>query len=400
MRYWLFVFVLLTASVQADSVVVSGTTDIEDAWIHSAGADDNHGVSDTGFIQQQFANLSHVVIAMLNLENHISWPTETPTSGSLFVWCKNSVNLAGNLHAVCKPLRESFITYNDWRSTDSEWTTAGIGNGCDPCTYNEGDATGCDRTTTALDGPNSLTSYAWTGFEIDTAYFNGYLRDDFDQLVFRISANANLTTAKIYLSEFDVIYRMSDSAGSLADLENEILGTKVYVPFGCSLDSIQALIVTTASSKNSKGLVYNWEGSDSSLLATSAQKAVLADSAWVTFVFADEALTGGKNYLFAAWGASGGGEHYMRYKTSGGLGVFSKTVTYNGAPDPYTGPSTVDGDALLPLKVYVTDSTDHTPYFIVYYEGAAAGEINAIHEVGAGGAVHSVGTAGSAIHEP
>lgn len=403
MTRWLFIFFfVLAVSVQADSVVVSGETDVEDTYIYSLDTDVNYGTEDTLISQQQFSILRHAVLACLNLENYITWPGEYAIAGSLFVFRYNvgaGVNV--NLHAVCKPLYETDATYNDWHSPDSEWTTAGIGDACDPCTYNHSDGSGCDRTSTAVDGPNSVVGGTWGGFEIDTSYFNGYLRDDHDQLVFRMSTPTNITTARFYSTEFDgLVYTLTDSTGALGDIENDILGVKVYIPFGCSVDSMQALVVSRDSDKDSKGVVWSFtSGDDSDLVAESGVKSAFQDSAWVSYVFGGEGLAGNKFYLFAVWGDDGAGLHFMKYKSSGGFGIWHHSETYGDAtPDPYTTPGVIDDNGLLPLRIFVTDSSDHTPYFIVYYP-PAVGEINAIHEVGAGGVVHGVGTAGSAIHE-
>jgi len=402
MMRWLCIFVLLAVSAQADSVVVSGETDVDDTYIYALDADVNYGTEDSLIAQQQFSILRHSVLSCLNLENYINYPTESAIAGSLFVFPKkDGAGSNTDLHAVCKPLYETDATYNDWHSPDSEWTTAGINSTCSPCSYNHGDGTGCDRTSVLVDGPNAHADASWLGFEIDTSYFNGYLAGTFDQLVFRMSMPSNITSGRFFSTEFNkLIYTLTDSTGSPGDIENDILGVKVYIPFGCSVDSMQALLISTGTAKDSKGLVWSFTaGDDSNLIAESGVKSAFQDSAWVSYVFGGEGLAGNKHYLFAVWGDDGGGVHYLRYKTSQGIGIWHHSETYGAAtPDPYTAPSVVDGDALLPLKIYVTDSSDHTPYFIVYYEGAV-GEINAIHEVGAGGVVHSVGTAGSAIHE-
>lgn len=401
MMRWLFTLLILAASVQADSVIVSGETDVDDTYIYALSADVNYGVEDSLIAQQQFGVLRHIVLACLNLENYITYPGEYAIAGSLFVFPKeDGAGSNTDLHAVCKPLYETDATYNDWHSPDSEWTTVGINTTCAPCSYNHGDGTGCDRTSTLVDGPNAHADAGWLGFEIDTSYFNGYLAGTFDQLVFRMSMPGNVTNEIFFSTEFDkLIYTLTDSVGTLGDIENDILGVKIYIPFGCSVDSMQALVVSRDSDKDSKGLVWAFTaGDDSALIAESGVKSAFQDSAWVSYIFGGEGLAGNRHYLFAVWGDDGAGLHFMRYKTSGGLGIWHHSETYGDAtPDPYTTPGVIDGNGLLPLRIFVTDSSDHTPYFIVYYP--AAGEINAIHEVGAGGVVHSVGTAGSAIHE-
>jgi hypothetical protein len=408
MRYWLLIFVLLAGSVQADSTIIQNTTDVKDSYIFSTSADANYHTEDSLFIHLLFGTIRHTVISLENLENHVDWPTETPTKCSVYFFCDYiSGTDDATLHVIAKPPYLPNVTYNDWYTTDSEWTTAGIGNTCDPITYNRGDGTGCDRGSVVIDGPEDFDKGAWTGFEIDTSYINGYLRDDHDQLYFRLHAPTNISEIRTFSSDFggDTLHVLDTNGSTNQDFADYMVGMKFYIPFGCTVDSINVFVGNTKN-RNHKGILYNFDGSDSSHIVTSVEKAAAIDTGWTMFVFSGgQGVPGNKNYLLGVWGDGGASNvASVWYKTSGGTvnssGIFYIAADYaSPEPDPFRDPTTLDADGQLCMTIHITDSSNHAPYFIVYKTGAAA-EINAIHEVGAGGVIHSVGTAGSAIHEP
>jgi hypothetical protein len=170
-KLFCLIFILLLAtSAYGATLQISGTTNTDDTHIRSTAANTNYGTATTIAVASVFKTL----IKTNNLSGLLpANATITSCVCSLYV----TTNTAdGYIYAyrVLKPWTETGATWNDWVTTDYEWTTVGCMSAADSVD-NSGDGVRPDRwATPAGDSVNVTTVNTWYGFSVGAALAQGW----------------------------------------------------------------------------------------------------------------------------------------------------------------------------------------------------------------------------------
>ena len=172
---WMLCFLFLCSVAHADSLIYQGINYIEDAKINSASANTNYGTG-TQISVYALATASrslliraYGVAEMLTSSDYVD-SVRLGLYASAFTSCNSQPEKIA-FYRVLKPFAEAYMTWNDWYTTDSEWTTAGCQNAADSVD-NRGDGARPDRWATAFD-TLIISTTGWQYLDI-TDLFNNW----------------------------------------------------------------------------------------------------------------------------------------------------------------------------------------------------------------------------------
>lgn len=169
LKFLIYVLLLLSVtplfSVQAEQLIIKGTTNVEDANIRSNAANTNYGTLTTISV----ASIFNTLIRVKNLSTLLP-ANATITSAVCSLYCTTNTT-DGYVYAyrVLKPYTGAGVTWNDWVTTDFEWTTVGCNDAADSVD-NSGDGVRPDRwVTPESDSVNVTTVDTWYAFSVSAA---------------------------------------------------------------------------------------------------------------------------------------------------------------------------------------------------------------------------------------
>lgn len=191
------IFGVLCETVKADVAQLKGTTNTEDAWIRSgAYADNNYGGDyeleidgdATKYFLLRPKNIASVLGAGATITGCICslyCHTEVGGANDVYIYRVFRPWVEGDENGVDDD--DGDVTWNDWASDASEWTTAGVGCANDDGVDNSADDGACDdasrrdRKATAEDN-TSVDATAWYSWTIPTelaqAWYDGTANEE------------------------------------------------------------------------------------------------------------------------------------------------------------------------------------------------------------------------------
>ena len=189
MKKFLILLLLIYGSASAETKVISGTTNLEDARISGASPENNYGGSTV--IITDAGNNVRTLIRVKNVASELG-PGVTITACVCSLYCAlNTVDGSVSAYRVLKPWVEGIesgvndddgdVTFVDWASDDFEWGTAGCNNANDLGTDNSGDGSGFDRWITAEDTENVTTVNTWYAWNISTVVAQGWYSGHYNE---------------------------------------------------------------------------------------------------------------------------------------------------------------------------------------------------------------------------
>ncbi|MFA4835044.1 MAG: hypothetical protein WC749_03090 [Dehalococcoidia bacterium] len=165
---------------------ISGTTNVEDASISNAAADNNTG----GSIILSVRNATVLLKILIRVKNVASslGANATISAATVSLYCDaNTTDGDVSAYRVFKPWIEGVAdntdpgnasgdgaTWNDWDADASEWGTVGAGNASDSGADNSGDGTDYDIKTTAESTTNVTTVNTWYSWSVAAALAQGW----------------------------------------------------------------------------------------------------------------------------------------------------------------------------------------------------------------------------------
>lgn len=165
-----------------ETKVIDGTTNVEDAMLHSGVADNNYGGSENWYLDGD--EQTRAVIRVKNVASELGGGA-TISACACSSNCYTEQGFSNNVSAyrVFKPYVEGDengvndddgdVTWNDWASDANEWTTAGCESADDGGSDNSGDGTGADRKATAED-TEGVDAVGWYGWDISSDLAQGW----------------------------------------------------------------------------------------------------------------------------------------------------------------------------------------------------------------------------------
>lgn len=143
-----------TVTFQEGVAGYSGFIDSSLNGYNAANRDTNYGSDTENYFQGYYFQCHYII--KFDVSSLAS--TADISSAMLYLDCTTGNDGASRMcwiYRVFKPWTESGVTWNDWITPNSEWTTGGCGSASDAGVDNSGDGTGSDRKATFED------SYSW-----------------------------------------------------------------------------------------------------------------------------------------------------------------------------------------------------------------------------------------------
>lgn len=176
---------LICGQAWGDTKKITGTTNIEDAWINETSPDNNYGDMGNGGHQIDNSPVQSMLIRVLNVASELG-AGATISACVCSIYCYQEILGAKIIRAyrVFKPWVEGDengvddddgdVTWNDWASDEYEWTAGALACANDDGVDNSSDNGVCDDATrrdrkASQESSQSVNSAGWFVWSVSAA---------------------------------------------------------------------------------------------------------------------------------------------------------------------------------------------------------------------------------------
>ena len=210
---------IIFLSYQEEVLKISGSTNVDDAWIGS-GSDANYNYGGQYYMWAIQAG-DGFFVGVKNLATLLPAYTVISTCVCSIFCSVNATDANISIYRVFKPTVEgdqtgqtcadSGVTWNNWRCSNSAWGTAGVGcagdDGVDNSQNGTCDATGRDRKATPETTVNVTTVDTWYGWSVSPELAQGWYDGTIAERGVVFINDDGVGSNQFYSTEQDVPYR-------------------------------------------------------------------------------------------------------------------------------------------------------------------------------------------------